>query len=100
MKLSMDPDKAHALRVCGPMIIQSLDPDAILDYLFSKNWISHNEIELIGLEKTAQNKSRKILELIRLRPSGAFDDFLVALDSEGSFLAAEIRKHIAPSPTR
>ncbi|CAH8453719.1 unnamed protein product [Schistosoma intercalatum] len=96
----MDPDKAHALRVCGPMIVQSLDPDAILDYLFSKNWISHNEIELIGLEKTAQNKSRKILELIRLRPSGAFDDFLVALDSEGSFLAAEIRKHIAPSPTR
>ncbi|RTG80268.1 uncharacterized protein DC041_0004994 [Schistosoma bovis] len=74
--------------------------NAILDYLFSKNWISHNEIELIGLEKTAQNKSRKILELIRLRPSGAFDDFLVALDSEGSFLAAEIRKHIAPSPTR
>ncbi|CAH8453561.1 unnamed protein product [Schistosoma guineensis] len=96
----MDPDKAHALRVCGPMIIQSLDPDAILDYLFSKNWISHNEIELIGLEKTAQNKSRKILELIRLRPSGAFDDFLVALDSEGSFLAGEIRKHIALSPTR
>ncbi|VDO86424.1 unnamed protein product [Schistosoma margrebowiei] len=73
---------------------------AILDYLFSKNWISHNEIELIGLEKTAQNKSRKILELIRLRPSGAFDDFLMALDSEGSFLAAEIRKHIAPSPSR
>ncbi|CAH8451949.1 unnamed protein product [Schistosoma turkestanicum] len=96
----MDPDKAHALRVCGPMIIQSLDPDAIIDYLFSKSWISHNEIELIGQEKTAQKKSRKILELIRLRPSGAFDDFLVALDSEGSFLAAEIRKHIAPSPSK
>ncbi|KAK4472519.1 hypothetical protein MN116_003764 [Schistosoma mekongi] len=96
----MDPNKAHALRVCGPMIVQSLDAEAILDHLFSKGWISHNEIELIGLEKTTQNKSRKILELIRSRPSGAFDDFLLALDLEGSFLSSEIRKHITPSPFR
>ncbi|CAH8445504.1 unnamed protein product [Heterobilharzia americana] len=94
----MDPDKAHALRVCGPMITQSLDPDATLDYLYSKGWVSHHEVELVRLEKTAQNKSRKILDLIRLRPTGAFDDFLMSLDSEGSFLAPEIRKHIAPSP--
>ncbi|CAH8830831.1 unnamed protein product [Trichobilharzia szidati] len=94
----MDPDKARALRICAPMIIQSLEPDSILDHLYSKGWVSLNEVELVGLEKTNQNKSRKVLELIRSRPTSAFDDFLVALDSEGSFLAAEIRKHIAPSP--
>lgn len=90
----MDFDKLNALRVCGLMIVQSLDPDGVIDYLFSKGWLVENDIMIIKLEKTVQSRCRKLLEFLRCRPSAAFDDFMECLEQEGSFLVHEIRKHI------
>ncbi|KAF6778444.1 hypothetical protein AHF37_01890 [Paragonimus kellicotti] len=96
----MESRETYALRVCGPMITQNLDPIDVLDSLFSERWISDSEYrQLLALctKQLLREASMRLLELLRLRTS-AFECFVRALEAQNSFLAVEIRKHYEHAP--
>ncbi|GAA49379.1 apoptotic protease-activating factor 1 [Clonorchis sinensis] len=91
----MESKETYALRVCGPMIVQSLDPMDVLDSLFSGKWLSIAEYQQVFRMCTSGNirdACIKLLDLLRSRPSGAFECFVKALEAENSFLAPELRR--------
>ncbi|CAL8078381.1 unnamed protein product [Calicophoron daubneyi] len=97
----MESPELYALRVCGPMLIQNLNALSVADYLYAKSLINDYEFGLLRAEKTSQDRSRKLLDMIRTRCPPAFKCLIESLEDEGSYLAEEIMKHYhEPAPSR
>ena len=80
-------------------LIERLDTERILDYVYQEDVFAEEECELVRAEKTRHAKNRAFLSILKRKPSTCHVQFLKCLKTTQSYLAEQIETTVINPPT-
>ena len=80
-------------------LIERLDIERILDYVYQEDIFTEEECELVRAEKIRHDKNRKFLSILKRKPSKCHIQFLECLKTTQSYLAEQIETTVINPPS-